>query len=161
MLRRHLSRPAFTLIELLVVIAIIGILVGLLLPAVQSIREAARRTDCMNNIRQLGMAIQSYHAANRHFPPGWTEPCGDHPLPCANFRWGWSSYILPFVEGRNLYDAYNIGSAGHELWVDTSVLPPNDPWDDSVSGNFLLDTVLMVFIFPSDPLADINPHVDI
>src|SRR5262245_30484110 len=69
-LRLHRPVNGFTLVELLVVIAIIGILVALLLPAIQSSREAARRTQCLNNLKQLGIALQNYASAEKHFPPG-------------------------------------------------------------------------------------------
>ncbi|MGI9518773.1 MAG: DUF1559 domain-containing protein, partial [Pirellulaceae bacterium] len=108
-----------------------------------------------------GMAIQSYQSAHRVLPPGWTEPCGDHPVPCASYRWGWSSYILPYIEGDNLYNKYGINDDGHELWMDTSVMPPNDPWYDPTTGSSILDTVMTVFICPSDSMSDINKNVEI
>jgi prepilin-type N-terminal cleavage/methylation domain-containing protein/prepilin-type processing-associated H-X9-DG protein len=88
------TRPAFTLVELLVVIAIIGILVALLLPAVQSAREAARRTQCSNNLRQMGLALHGYHAAFNELPPG-----GD-----AESQLAWTAYALPYFEQLNVHD---------------------------------------------------------
>jgi prepilin-type N-terminal cleavage/methylation domain-containing protein len=97
------TRNAFTLVELLVVIAIIGILIGMLLPAVQQVREAARRTDCGNKIRQLGLAIMNYESAHKALPPGWTA---NDPLDAASAPgWGWSAQILPFVEAGNVYSS--------------------------------------------------------
>ncbi|MFN3192551.1 MAG: DUF1559 domain-containing protein [Aureliella sp.] len=110
---RHPPRSAFTLVELLVVIAIIGILVGLLLPAVQAARESARRMQCSNNLKQLGLAIHNYESAHRVFPsgycsfatstgaaPAWAEL---DPLTWdGSPGWGWGALILPFIEQGNL-----------------------------------------------------------
>ena len=91
----------FTLVELLVVIAIIGVLVALLLPAVQAAREAARRMQCTNNLKQMGLALQNYHSAKNEFPPGALieGQCCDEPS-----KTGWSLEILPYMENQNLYE---------------------------------------------------------
>ncbi|XZE20819.1 DUF1559 domain-containing protein [Pirellulaceae bacterium SH449] len=93
----HGHRRAFTLVELLVVIAIIGILVGLLLPAVQSAREAARRMQCSNNLKQIGLGILNYESAYKRFPPGSIR---------SNFVSGFAG-ILPHLEQGNIYERYN------------------------------------------------------
>lgn len=93
-----MKRTAFTLVELLVVIAIIGILVGLLLPAVQAAREAARRMQCSNNIRQLGLAMHNYESTLKRLPSGWvSNGLSGEP------GWGWGAAILPYAEASNLY----------------------------------------------------------
>lgn len=95
--------PGFTLVELLVVIAIIGILVALLLPAVQAAREAARRSQCFNNLHNIGIALHNYHSVHKEFPPGGK---GDF---CDPFSaWSWAAYILPYLEEQNIYDSIGV-----------------------------------------------------
>jgi len=107
------SRPkkAFTLVELLVVIAIIAVLIGLLLPAVQSAREAARRSSCSSNLKQIGTALQSYLSASRRFPVGLTRPtttaAGTAWHTNSSTGWGWSTFILPYMEASALFDDIN------------------------------------------------------
>jgi len=98
-------RKAFTLIELLVVIAIIAVLIALLLPAVQQAREAARRTQCRNNLHQLGLALHNYHDTHNCFPPGNIQPSG------AGMGGSWGSQILPFLDETALYNAMNFNLA--------------------------------------------------
>ncbi len=95
----------FTLVELLVVIAIIGILLALLIPAVQAARESSRRTACQNNLRQIGLGILSFETANGKFPPGkkWSGP-PDNPK---SFAMAWSSFMLDHIEQRNIHDQIN------------------------------------------------------
>ena len=121
----------FTLVELLVVIAIIGILVGMLLPAVQQVREAARRIQCANQCRQIGLAVINYESAHREFPPGWMV--NDQ---SSLSGWSWAAIVLPFLEQENLSDQIDFG-----LPVENNTVVINE--------------VLPVFLCPSDPATDI------
>ena len=118
----------FTLVELLVVIAIVGLLVMLLLPAVNAAREAARMTSCKNNIRQAGLALLTHENSHRTLPSGWTadEPAGDP-------GWGWATKILPFIEETTVYESFDL---------KTSI--------SSVTNNLNRDTFLPIYSCPSD-----------
>ena len=108
------ARPAsaFTLVELLVVIAIIGILIAMLLPAVQAAREAARRIHCSNNMKQLGLALQNYHSALGSFPPAVASNFGDGPCPTVVALAGapWAVLILPYIEQTTHSEQFNLVS---------------------------------------------------
>src|SRR4051794_6816753 len=96
-------RSGFTLIELLVVIAIIAILMGLILPAVQKVREAAARLKCKNNLKQIGLAMHNYHAALGGFPPGFASQAAAQDGPSLGPGWGWAALLLPYIEQENLF----------------------------------------------------------
>jgi prepilin-type N-terminal cleavage/methylation domain-containing protein/prepilin-type processing-associated H-X9-DG protein len=135
-------KVGFTLVELLVVIAIIGVLVALLLPAVQSAREAARRMSCGNNFKQIGIALHNYHDAYQKLPPGWIMQAVS---PENSAGWGWTAFILPYLEQQNLYDKLQVNQ-----------LPLMD-----VMGNAnlrpLAQTKLKVYRCPADVVKDLLP----
>jgi prepilin-type processing-associated H-X9-DG protein len=116
---------------LLVVIAIIGILVSLLLPAVQAAREAARRTQCQNNLKQMGLAIHNYHDTVKFLPSGFVASAA---YPNTSPGWGWSTLILPYFEQTNLYNSINLGL----------------PVEHSANGA-AIQTMLSAYLCPSDP----------
>jgi len=100
-------RRAFTLIELLVVIAIIAVLIALLLPAIQTAREAARRTQCTNNLKQIGIALHNYHAAIGAFPPGYLSQMDPTTYDNDGPGWGWASFLLNQMEQTAVYNSIN------------------------------------------------------
>jgi prepilin-type N-terminal cleavage/methylation domain-containing protein/prepilin-type processing-associated H-X9-DG protein len=105
----RICSAGFTLVELLVVIAIIGILIALLLPAVQAARESARRTQCVNNLKQMSLAAHNFHSARKHLPPGWTYISTTAAMREAT----WIVHCMPFVEEAGLYDVIDqLGSFG-------------------------------------------------
>jgi prepilin-type N-terminal cleavage/methylation domain-containing protein len=121
-------RSAFTLVELLVVIAIIGVLVAILLPAIQAAREAARRTQCVNNLKQLGLACLNYNSARKEYPTGGTEPWHDEGQGTAihGKGYGWMVQILPYVEDtalQNISKGYGAGNRQLDLEVRKTPVP--------------------------------------
>src|SRR5215468_4740029 len=97
---------AFTLIELLVVIAIIAVLIGLLVPAVQKVREAASRMQCANNLKQFGLAMHNHHDIKRAFPPAYVNKGGSYVNSGFPLTHGWAPFILPYIEQQPLFNLY-------------------------------------------------------
>ena len=141
-MRLRRVRQAFTLIELLVVIAIIAILIGLLLPAVQKVREAAARIKCINNLKQIGLALHSYHDANNYLPSGYVDGNTDPnstPDNDVGPGWGWASFILPYIEQGNLYNQINFNQGvgvGSNTAVSQTPLSMFQCPSDSYQQNF-------------------------
>ncbi len=144
MTQNVLRRRAFTLIELLVVIAIIAILIALLLPAVQQAREAARRTQCKNNMKQLGLALHNYHDTHNALPPGCLaipNAAGTAPDRTRG-GWGWNAFVLPYVDQGPLYNQLN---------------PNGDNFPTNTAGH-LVQTSLTMMVCPSDASPAVNTY---
>ncbi|MEM9828041.1 MAG: DUF1559 domain-containing protein [Planctomycetota bacterium] len=153
-------RRGFTLIELLVVIGIIGVLVGILLPAVQSARAAARRMQCANNMKQIGLGVQNYHSVFRSVPTTTTGPDNDAGG-CGSGFYSWLARILPHVEQQPLYDSINfeVSLSDHcnystsSDYLDYSIRPehPNAK---------AARTIVPTYLCPSDPAGTLRLHAD-
>jgi len=160
---RTSRRSGFTLIELLVVIAIIGVLISLLLPAVQKVREAANRTQCLNNCKQMGLALHNYHDTFKRLPPG--ADSGIRPWRTGNNHgwtryWSWMALILPFIDQDNLWNQAVAWSHLGDPGANTA--PPStyyySPWGDWFNAyantkgpNPALGTVVKTYLCPSEP----------
>jgi prepilin-type N-terminal cleavage/methylation domain-containing protein/prepilin-type processing-associated H-X9-DG protein len=150
MAKRMLKHRGFTLIELLVVIAIIAILIALLLPAVQQAREAARRTQCKNNLKQIGLALHNYHDVYNTLPLGYTasgQNVATNPEYFNPWRskYGWAPRMMPFIEQNNIYQAFNPQDDLHLALDDPSLLA-------------LTQTPIPVFRCPSDTGPALNSN---
>ena len=152
---RSNGKSAFTLVELLVVIAIIGILIALLLPAVQAAREAARRSQCTNNLKQIALALHNYHDTYKSFPSGWMfHSMGSQGASGTleeEAQWGWGALILPFMEQKPLADSLQISK-----WrLEEACLAVE-------GGDTVLEAVMQSpvenFICPSGPFKVLNSH---
>lgn len=151
-------RIGFTLVELLVVIAIIGILVALLLPAVQAARESAQRMQCSNKLKQIGLALHNYHDTYKTLPPAWVTAFPPNvtvnptnPLLATNDwpQWSWGAMILPFVELQPLHNQLTVGSP---LQLEQSRIL------SITSGTNILKTTLPAFLCPSSVAPPENDH---
>ena len=143
-MRSHIQgmRRAFTLMSCLVVIAIIAILIGLLLPAVQKVREAANRTKCQNNLKQLGLACMNYEAAYHGFPPALTGYYNPSAPPT-----NWAVYILPYIEQGVLYQQYDFSKG----YYPPGSSPGFNPAPGSAINSTIVSTEIKMFECPSAP----------
>lgn len=153
-----LRRPGFTLIELLVVIAIIAVLIALLLPAVQQAREAARRTQCKNNMKQIGLALHTYADSFQYFCPGGISLSGP---PAANWCVGspsykgrapWTVFLLPYLDQTAVYNRFNFSE-------DFTVLADAAVYQGSVTNDAAFKLPMPVYWCPSDPNANSTTNI--
>lgn len=145
--RESRHKVGFTLIELLVVIAIIAVLIALLLPAVQQAREAARRSQCKNNLKQIGLALHNYHDTHRTFPPGVIDSSAE--LDARSSGWGWATFILPFIDQSTLYSS---------LEVSTKSLDQHRGTNLETTSTSQMKTPIETYMCPSDASPNINAN---
>lgn len=167
MLRSRVRYKAFTLIELLVVIAIIAVLIALLLPAVQQAREAARRSQCRGNLKQIGLALHNYLDQSKVFPPsrlnvgivGWNYGGSNKtPLRYTNAS-GWTM-LLPFLDQGAMYKAYDHKAAASWSYVYGVYNPPDMEGNPDTVNAKIIKTRLPIFECPSDPNPNFYPNID-
>ncbi|MEM8681662.1 MAG: DUF1559 domain-containing protein, partial [Planctomycetota bacterium] len=151
---RSKTRSGFTLVELLVVIAIIGILVALLLPAVQAAREAARRTQCTNNLKNLSLGLHNYHGTNQRFPSGFDFGTWGVPT------WGWAYHLLPFLEETALHDDLGRGASSSRRSLAEVFRDANANGGLNSAEVVLLQSPLSLFRCPSDSTEPLLPGYD-
>ena len=139
-------RHGFTLIELLVVIAIIAVLIGLLLPAVQKVRDAAARAQCQNNLKQVGLGLHNYHDAQGRFPPGYLNKIwpANPSLPPGHFIWSAHAHVLPYLEQQNLRHLLDLS---YPLFDGPNADPPFSIFPVNRAG---VSTPVKIFLCPSD-----------
>ncbi len=181
---QHAARLGFTLVELLVVIAIIGILVALLLPAIQAAREAARRTQCTNNIRQIGIAMMNFETSKKRLPVGATQRFGDDPKTGSPYTsdptmFSWISSMMPYLEEASLYgtvdwtiplgDRYNATppDTAHHIKFASYTCPSAEPVEivntfygarGNYAGNVGIGKIWMNDTSPTQDCAYANPN---
>ena len=141
------KRKGFTLIELLVVIAMIAVLIALLLPAVQSAREAARRAQCVNNLKQIGIGLHNYLGALGSFPDGFLSPSGPVPATtsASQYRWGVLAQMAPFLEQANVANAFNFSFP-----IAYRPSTPSPFWPYYPANTTAMATRVAIFLCPSD-----------
>ncbi|MFO0864415.1 MAG: DUF1559 domain-containing protein [Gemmataceae bacterium] len=146
-MRNTSKRSGFTLIELLVVIAIIAVLIALLVPAVQKVREAAARSQCQNNLKQIGLALHGYHDTYKRFPPGGAAD--QAPFGTSSGAWGssWMVYILPFIEQAPLYNKITFSGGSS--------------YQNAANAGAFTNTVINIYLCPSSPFPALDGNTGI
>lgn len=142
---RRRGAAGFTIVELLAVIAIIAVLIALLLPAVQQAREAARRTDCRNHLKQIGLALSNYHDTHKTFPPGAVHNLGKYDVP-ARAGWAWGAFLLPYLDRGPLFQQMQVNHIELDALLRDSSLQT------------LPQTVLPIYRCISDDAPELNAH---
>lgn len=147
---KRLAGDGFTLVELLVTIAIIALLMALLLPGVQQVREAARRTQCRNNLKQMGLAFHNYHDVHRCFPMGAMGARRSGPLSASNFPgpFAWCCYLLPYIDQSSLYAELDFNVMAGDFFVRSR--------PDVTTNEQLFRTRVAVFVCPTDPRSPLD-----